>query len=140
MAETNMPSGLRRFGYFISIMTNFIMMYAVNNLLSWNAPYLTERFSECLWAINLSLGVSIFIHFVFMVFDRKWFRSFMKSLANVFSFISVVVFRQVFPLNLSDNMARTANLGLVILLILLILSIFVELINSIKFYRSKPTI
>ena len=131
-----MPSGIRRFGYLISIAINFFMMYAANNLTSWNTPYLTDRFSECLWAINLSLSAVIFAHFIFMVFDPKWFRSFMKSLTNVFSFISVYVFRQVFPLDLSDSMIRTANLGLVILLLLLLLSIFVELINSIKFYKN----
>ncbi len=136
MADTQMPSGIRRFGYLISIVINFIMMYAANNLTSWNTPYLTDRFSECLWAINLSLSAVIFAHFIFMVFDPKWFRSFMKSLTNVFSLISVYVFRQVFPLDLSESMMRTANLGLVILLLLLLLSIFVELINSIKFYRN----
>ncbi len=136
MAETKMPSGIRRFGYLISIAINFFMMYAANNLTSWNTPYLTDRFSECLWAINLSLSAVIFAHFIFMVFDPKWFRSFMKSLTNVFSFISVYVFRQVFPLDLSGSMIRTANLGLVILLLLLLLSIFVELINSIKFYKN----
>ena len=138
MAGTNMPSGARRFGYFISIVINFLMMYAANNLHNWNVPYLTERFSECLWAVNLSLGVSIFIHFVFMVFNRKWFRSFMQALENVFSLISVYVFREVFPLDLSDSMERMVNLGLVIILILILLSIFVELFNSIKIYRSKP--
>ena len=136
MADTQMPSGIRRFGYLISIVINFIMMYAANNLTSWNTPYLTDRFSECLWAINLSLSAVIFAHFIFMVFDPKWFRSFMKSLTNVFSLISVYVFRQVFPLDLSESMMRTSNLGLVILLLLLLLSIFVELINSIKFYRN----
>jgi len=136
MAENKMPSGIRRFGYLISIVINFIIMYAANNLHRWNTPYLTVRFSECLWAINLSLSTVIFAHFIFMVFDPKWFRSFMKSLTNVFSFISVYVFRQVFPLDLSDSMMRTANLGLVILLLLLVLSIFIELINSIKFYKN----
>lgn len=136
MTETKMPSGIRRFGYLISIAINFIIMYAANNLHKWNVPNLTSRFSECLWAINLSLSAVIFTHFIFMVFDPKWFRSFMKSLTNVFSFISVYVFRQVFPLDLSESMTRTANLGLVILLLLLLLSIIVELINSIKFYRN----
>jgi hypothetical protein len=136
MTETKVPSGIRQFGYLISIVINFIIMYAANNLTSWNTPYLTDRFSECLWAINLSLSAVIFAHLIFMVFDPKWFRSFMKSLTNVFSFISVYVFRQVFPLDLSDSMMRTANLGLVILLLLLLLSIFLELINSIKFYKN----
>lgn len=138
MAETKIPSWARRFGYFVSIVINFLMMYAANNLHNWNVPYLTERFSECLWAVNLSLGVSIFIHFIFMVFDRKWFRSFMQAIANVFSLISVYVFREVFPLDLADSMERMVNLGLVIILLLILLSIFIELFNSIKFYRSKP--
>jgi len=137
MAETKMPSGVKRFGYFISIVINFLVMYAVNNLYKWNTPYLTDRYSEVLWAINLSLSAVIFVHFIFLVFDRKWFRSLMKSLTNIFSFISVYVFRQVFPLDLSESMARTANLGLVILLLLILLSTLIELINSIKFYKNK---
>ena len=138
MAGTKPPSGARRFGYFVSIMINVLMIYAASNLLRWNVPYLTERFSECLWAVNLSLGVSIFIHFIFMVFDRKWFRSLMQALANVFSLVSVYVFREIFPLDLSESMERMVNLGLVILLILILLSIFIELFNSIKSYRSQP--
>ena len=138
MAGTKPPSGARRFGYFMSIVVNVLMMYAANNLLRWNVPYLTERFSECLWAVNLSLSVSIFIHFIFMVFDRKWFRSLMQAIANVFSLISVYVFREVFPLDLSESMERMVNMGLVILLILILLSIVVELFNSIKFYIGKP--
>jgi len=138
MAEVKMPSGARRFGYFISIAINFMVMYAANNLHKWNTPYLTNRYSEVLWAINLSLSAAIFVHFIFILFDRKWFRSLMKSLTNIFSFISVYVFRQVFPLDLSESMAKTANLGLMILILLIPLSTLIELINSIKFYRNKP--
>ena len=137
MADVKMPSGAGRFGYLMTIAINFMVMYAANNLHKWNTPYLTDQYSEVLWAINLSLSAAIFVHFIFLVFDRKWFLSLMKSLTNIFSFISVYVFRQVFPLNLSESMAKTTNLGLVILLLLILLSTLIELINSIKFYRNK---
>jgi len=135
MSVSRGPSGARRFGYFISIVVNFVILFAANNLHRWTVPFLTEDFSEALWAVNLSLGVAIFIHFIFMFFDRRWFKSFMQAIANVFSLISVYVFREVFPLELSDSMHRMVNVGLIILMGLIVLSVVVELSNSIKFYR-----
>ena len=135
MAENKMPSGGRRFGYFISIVINFVMMYVLNNLHKWTVPFVTDAFSEVLWAVNLLLGVAIFIHFIFMFFDRRWFKSFMQAIANVFSLISMYVFREVFPLELSDSMEKMVNVGLIVLMGLIVLSIIVELSNSVKYYR-----
>jgi len=70
-----------------------------------------------------------------MFFDRKWFKSFMQAIANVFSLISMYVFREVFPLELSDSMERMVNVGLIILMALIVLSVIAELSNSVKFYR-----
>lgn len=139
MSTIEMPSGARRFGTLVTIAVNFALIYVANNLLSWNVPFLTERFSECLWVINLSLSVTIFINFIFLMFDRRWFRSLMEALSSVFSFISGYVFYRVFPLNLSAGMERWANLVLVIILVLILLSILVELLNAIKFYRRQAS-
>jgi len=83
------------------------------------------------------LGVSIFINFIFLTFDRRWFRSLMQALANVFSFISGYVFWRVFPLDLSANLAHWVNVALIILLVLMLLSILTELLNAIKYYRRE---
>ena len=135
MSRKDMPSGEQRFGYFVTILINFGLIYAASHLLEWNVPYLTDQFTKCLWALNLSLGVTIFINFIFMVFDRRWFRTLMESMNSVFSFISGYVFWQVFPLDIPESFIRWVNLGLVILLVIILLSILVQMLNAIKYYR-----
>ncbi len=135
MSQTHPSAGERRFGYFVTILINFAMIYVAANLLNWNVPFLTERFNECLWAINLSLYAIIFINFIFMAFDRKWFRNLMEAFSSVFSFISVYVFRNVFPLDISAEAARWVNFGLIIILVLVAIAILAGIMRAIRNYR-----
>jgi len=129
------PSGAHRFGYFVTILINIAMIYMANNLLNWGwLPFLTKDYILCLWAANLSFGANIFINFVFMVFDRRWFRSLMQSIGNVFGFLSVYVFWRVFPLDLPSGLASTVNLGLIIVMGLIALGTLVELVSAINIY------
>jgi len=135
MSDRDMPSGAKKFGYFVTILINIAMVYVANNLLNWNIPVLTDAFNDCLWAINLSFAVTIFINFIFMVFDRKWFHSLMEAFSSVFSFVSGYVFWQVFPLDLTETWAHWVNVGLIILLILILISILSQILNAGKYYR-----
>ena len=137
MRNTTTPSSGRRFGYTISILVNFFMIYVANNLLGWNVPFLTERFNECLWAITLSISVSIFIQFIHLFYDPKWFRRLMQAVANVFSLYSTYVFWRVFPLDLAENIARVVNLATIIIMALTALSIFIELGGAVRHYTKK---
>ncbi len=137
MRNTTTPSSGRRFGYTISILVNFFMIYVANNLLRWNVPFLTERFNECLWAITLSISVSIFIQFIHLFYDPKWFRRLMQAVANVFSLYSTYVFWRVFPLDLAENIARVVNLAIIIIMVLTALSIFIELGGAVRHYTKK---
>ncbi len=135
MSENQAPSGARRFGYFITILINIAMIYVANNLLNWGwPPFLTKDYVLCLWAANLSFGANIFINFVFMVFDRRWFRSLMQAIGNVFGFLSVYVFWRVFPLDLPSGLASMVNLGLIIVMGLIALGTLVELVSAINIY------
>ena len=135
MSENKMPSSARQFGYIVSIFVNILFIYIVNNLLNWNVSLFTEDFAQCLWAINLSLGVTIFINFIFIFFDRKWFKNLMQAFGNVFAFISAFVFWRVFPLNFSDSMASLVNLALIIALGAIVLSTMIELLGAIRNYN-----
>ena len=139
MPENKMPSSARQFGYIVSIIFNILFVYIANNLLNWNVSLFTEDFAKCLWAINLSLGVTIFINFIFIFFDRKWFKNLMQAFGNVFAFISAFVFWRIFPLNLTESMARLVNFALIIGLGAIVLSTMIELLGAIRNYnRSNP--
>jgi hypothetical protein len=135
MSENKMPSSARQFGYVVSILVNILFIYIVNNLLNWNVSLFTKEFAQCLWAINLSLGVTIFINFIFIFFDRKWFKNLMQAFGNVFAFISAFIFWRVFPLNLSDSMASLVRLALIIALGAIVLSTMIELLGAIRNYN-----
>ena len=137
MEKNFTPTAGRRFGYTISILINFFMIYVANNLINWNVPFLTERFNECLWAITLSISVSIFVQFIHLFYDPKWFRRLMQGMANVFSLFSTYVFWRVFPLELSENIARVVNLAIIIIMVLTALSIFIELGGAVRHYSKK---
>lgn len=135
MSTNDMPSAGTRFGYIVSILINFALIYVANNLLVWNVPYLTNDFMKCLWAIDLSLAATIFTNFIFLFFDRKWFHSLMEAFAGIFSLVSAYIFWQVFPLDLSTTWAYWVNIGLIVLLIILVLSILSQTMNAVKYYR-----
>jgi hypothetical protein len=135
MTQNRIPSPARQFGYIVSIAVNILLIYAANNLLNWNVPFLTKDFTQCLWAVNLSLGVTIFINFIFIFFDRRWFRNLMQAFGNIFGFISAFVFWRVFPLNLSDALARIVNFALIIALGLIVLATIIELFGSVRHYN-----
>ena len=135
MANKSTPGRGRQFGYTVSIILNLLILYGVNNLTRWGIPYLTGRFSECVWAFNLSLGATIFMYATFLVFDRRWFKHFMQAVTNVFSIVSIYIFRQVFPLDLPETSVYWANIGLLILIGVLILSTIMELFSAVRAYR-----
>ena len=91
--------GARRFGYVVAIIVNVALLYVFNNLLKWNLPFLflTERFEDCLWAINLSLVATIVGNALFLGYDAQWFKSIVQIVLNVFGFRSVYTIYKIFP-------------------------------------------
>jgi len=135
-SERTMPSGSRRFGYFLSILINGAIYYVINNVPIWNyIPFLNEQFRDVLWIANISLGVTVFMYATFMVFDPRWYRSLMQAVVNLFSFYSMEIFRQVFPLDLSDSAAHWVNIGLLVLMAIMILSTISEIVSAVRHYR-----
>ena len=135
MTQNRISSPARQFGYIVSIAVNIFLIYIANNLLNWNLPFLTKDFTLCLWAINLSLSVTIFINFIFIFFDRRWFKNLMQAFGNIFNFVSAYVFWRVFPLNLSGALVRLVNFALLIGLGSIILASIIELFGAVRNYN-----
>jgi hypothetical protein len=84
-------------GYIAALIVNVILIYVFNNLLKWNVPFLTSDFSGVLWAINLSLGVTILINFLWLMFDPAWFRHLGQIVLNLIAIFVLFLFFAVFP-------------------------------------------
>jgi hypothetical protein len=138
MSPQTTPKANRRFGYFLSIVINGAIYYVINTLPIWETiPFLTERFQDVLWITNLSIGVTAFMYATFLVFDPRWYHSLMQAVVNCFTFFTIRVFRQVFPLDLPDSTAYWVNIGLLILMVMMLLSAFTELTTAVRLYRKS---
>jgi hypothetical protein len=142
MEKSSHRSSARQFGYIVAIIVNLVLLYVVNNLLNWHLPYisnvLTPAFANCLWAINLSLSVSIFINFLFLAFDPRWFRHLMQVIQSVFGLISVFIFYSIFPLQIvNPAIEQLVHWGLLIALAGIGIAILVDLIVAITSFSRK---
>lgn len=123
----------KKFGYFITMIFNAALIYASEHLLEWNIPFLLPSFEGCLWAIRLSLSVSIFINFVYIFFDTVWFHHLMQVVENVFSWISIYFIYSIFPFEFP---AEIWNQGVKIVLIIVLVAIPIgTLVELIQFFR-----
>ena len=92
------PSAADRFGFGLAVVVNAIMLFVVNNLLAWDLlPFLTEEFDEVLPLVNLSLGVSIGVNVVRMVYAPKWFAVLGDIVATGFGVPALIRTWRVFP-------------------------------------------
>jgi hypothetical protein len=136
MEKSNHRSSARQFGYIVAIIVNLVLFYLVNNLLNWHLPYIsnffTPAFANCLWAINLSFSVGIFINFLFLAYNPRWFRHLMQVIQSVFGLISVYVFYSIFPLNISNpTLEQLVHWALLIVMVGIGIAILVDVIVAI---------
>jgi len=131
MSENSFPNPSRQAGYIIAILVNVGLIYVFNNILTWNAPYLTQDFSRCLPALTMSLAVTIFCNAVFMVYDPKYFRHLMQVVMNCFGWYSLLVFYQVLPLDLPVGIPQIVRAGLLVALIIIPIATIVEAVQAL---------
>lgn len=98
------PSAADRFGYGIAVVVNAVMLYVVNNLLEWDfPPFLTDDFDKVLPLVNLSLGVSIAVNVVRLLYAPKWFAILTDMVATGFGLPALIRTWQVFPFDFDDD-------------------------------------
>jgi hypothetical protein len=64
----------RASGYIGSIIVGAILLYVAQHVLDWHLGWVKPSWADVLWAINLSLELSIVVNAVLIVYDARWFR------------------------------------------------------------------
>jgi hypothetical protein len=90
-------------GYIAAMVVNVILIYVFNNLMTWGVPFLTSDFSGVLWAINLSLGVTILVNFLWLMFDPAWFRHLGQIVLNLIAIFVVFLIFSIFPFTFAEE-------------------------------------
>lgn len=69
------PATTERIGYGVAILTNAVLLYAINVWPGWQiVPFLTDDLTHVLPLINLSLVASVVANLVFLAVRASWVR------------------------------------------------------------------
>jgi hypothetical protein len=122
----------------VSIVVSIILLFIFNSLLSWRIPFLTDSYIKCLWAIDLSIGSTIIVNFVFLFYEKEWFRHLMHLLLDIFAMITAYTIYSVFPFSFTAKIwQNTANIVLIVIIVVTGFSIIYEIIKTILALKFK---
>lgn len=108
MAATSAaPCSSRASGYLGSIVVNAILLYCVGHVGEWQIGWITPAWSDVVWALSLSLEVSIGANALFLVYDHAWFRYPVLLVSNLVGLQAAYVLCTVFPFDFGS--ARDAE-------------------------------
>ncbi|PVU82620.1 hypothetical protein DDP54_05960 [Cellulomonas sp. WB94] len=129
------PAPARKFGYLVGAVVNAVLLYLANVRPGWRElPFLTERMSDVLPLINLSLLVSVAANVLYLVFDPVWFRSLGQIAVAATGLVAALRTLQVFPFDFSPyefDWATVARVVLVVAVVGSAISIVVELVRLV---------
>ena len=127
------PLPVRRLGYMIAIVIQFVMLYIILHLYDWNVPFLTEEYNDLLWYLRASFYASIIAYAVFLLYDPKWFRHLLKAVTNIVFALSTIMFYVIFPFNFpTEQLNKIVKIILLVIMIISLISILTELFAAIR--------
>jgi hypothetical protein len=102
----------RTSGYLVSIVIDMILLYAAQHLLEWNVPWITAEWSEVVWAVSLSLTISIVASALLLVYDEQWFHHLADFVATGAALVAGYWIYVVFPFDFGAEWNSLAHLVL----------------------------
>ena len=130
----------RVFGYLIAITINIAIAYIAIKILGWNIPFLTDNFDFVLPYFLIAIAISIAINFLYLFYDKKWFKSLGDIVTGAFSLVVLWAFYHFFPFDFSSFRELNVELIVRILIVLVMVGVGISIIvNLVKLvtYRSK---
>lgn len=98
------PTGLRRFGYALSIAMNGVLMYAVAVWPGWAAvPFLTDDAVLVVPFALASLAVGMAVNATWFAADPPWWRALGEAITGALAVAVGVRLWQVFPFDFGDQ-------------------------------------
>lgn len=94
----------RRVGYFIAVLVNAAMLYAVNAWPGWEAvPFLTGDTPQVTGAVNASIIVNLVANVLYLLHDPLWLKALGDILTTAVGMFAMVRIWQVFPFDFSSS-------------------------------------
>ena len=78
-----MPKKYRVLGHLAVMIVFLLLMYFFNNLIKWEAMSITPDWTKVLSILNISLGLTILAHLVFLFYDPKKLQSAVQIIIDI---------------------------------------------------------
>ena len=121
----------RASGYVGSIVVNALLLYAVGHLGEWQIGWITPAWSDVVWALSLSLEVSIAANALFLVYDHDWFRYPLQAACSLIALQAAYVLYVVFPFDFGIVSNDIARLGLLALILAIAIGTLVTVVLAV---------
>jgi hypothetical protein len=95
--KERMARKYRILGHLLLVIIFSLMMYVFNNMIRWEAQVINSDWSKVLSIINISLGLTIFAHLIFLFYDPKKLQSAVQIILDVLSIIVLYRLFVVYP-------------------------------------------
>jgi hypothetical protein len=89
--------------YIAGAVFNGVFIFLVNKIPDWNLAFISDGYSQVLWALNLSLIAQTAGNLVLIFYHPLLVHHIGNLLFSVLGFIAIVVLYTVFPFNLADS-------------------------------------
>jgi hypothetical protein len=89
-----------------------VLLYAAQHVLEWNVPWITAEWSDVVWAVNLSLVVSIVGNGLLLVYDEQWFHRLIDFVTTGAALVAGYWMYVVFPFDFGGQWDALAHLVL----------------------------
>jgi len=133
----------RKVGYLVGLVVNAILLYLVNERPGWReVPFLTERMTDVLPLLNLSLLVGAAANLLYVVVDAAWVRSLGQIAVAIVGIVAALRMLQVFPFDFSPYAFDWATVARWVLAVAIFgsgISIVVELVRLVA-HAGHPSI
>ncbi len=124
--------------FFIAIIVNIILLYVVNNLVSWNISFITASFNDILWIFNISIVANILANIIFLIYFAGWLKNIIQVLLNIIGILVVYYLYVVFPFVFSNTLITWGlEMALILALFAIVVATFVEAARFILIYIIK---
>lgn len=98
--EKRVSGPVRKIGYVFAIFMNLLLLWAAHNVVRWDYAifdFILDDFNNVLWAIDLSLGVSIVINLVWIFYDGKYVKGVLQIVSNAVGLFMMYILLWKFP-------------------------------------------
>jgi hypothetical protein len=141
--KLNTPERNRKGEYIGSIVWNLIMLFVVNKLPDWHAPFISHNYQVVLYLLNICILVQIAGNILMLVLNFREVRYISKIIMEAATFLVLILFYYVYPFDFStlqgwEWLDRVLPIFFIIGMIFSVLKIVSSIWNLFARSRNNP--